>query len=106
MRPNAPDFPHCSANARRDEIAGRLQARVKGHGGDAEKSGTTLGGAKRWFDNLKHKMTGTDASIIAEVEAGEDHVKEVYQKVILDVELSDPIRAAHDQKRDLKHASE
>jgi uncharacterized protein (TIGR02284 family) len=101
----------------RNEIAGRLQTRVKNHGGDPEMSGTTLGAAKRSFDNLKHKMTGTDASIIAEVEAGEDHVKEVYQKVILDIELSDPIRAAiesefaqiqaaHDQIRDLKHAAE
>jgi uncharacterized protein (TIGR02284 family) len=51
---------------------------VKSHGGDPEKSRTTLGATKRWFDNLKHKMTGTDASVIAEVEAGEDHVKEVY----------------------------
>jgi uncharacterized protein (TIGR02284 family) len=84
---------------------------VKSHGGDPEKSGTTLGAAKRWFDSLKHKMTGTDASI------SEDHVKDVYQKVILDIELSDPIRtaiasesaqiqAAHGQIRDLKHAAE
>jgi uncharacterized protein (TIGR02284 family) len=101
--------------AQRNEIAGRLQTRVKSHGSDPEKTGTTLGAAKRSFDNLKHMMTGTDASIIAEVEAGEDHVKEVYQKVILDIELSDPIRTAiesefaqiqdtPDQIRDLKHA--
>jgi uncharacterized protein (TIGR02284 family) len=100
----------------RNEIAGRLRTRVKSHGGDPEKSGTTLGASKRWFENLKHNMSGTDASIIAEVEAGEDHVKEVYHKVTLDVELSDPIRiaiesefaqilAAHDEMRDLKHAA-
>jgi uncharacterized protein (TIGR02284 family) len=102
--------------AQRHEIAQRLQARVKSHGGDPEETGTTLGAAKRWFGDLKQKMTGTDASIIAAVEAGEDHVKEVYQKVVLDEELSDPIRTAvesefaqiqanHDEVRDLKHAT-
>ena len=102
--------------AQRHDIAERLQARVKAHGGDPEKSGTALGAAKRWFDGLKQKMTGDDASIIAAVEAGEDHVKEVYQKVVLDEELSAPIRTAvesefaqiqanHDEMRDLKHAT-
>jgi len=58
-------------------------------------------------------MAGDDASIIAAVEAGEDHVKEVYQKVVLDTELSDPIRiavesefaqikATHDEKHEPK----
>jgi uncharacterized protein (TIGR02284 family) len=103
--------------AQRKQIAWRLQTRVKSHGGDPEMSGTTLGAAKRWFDNLKHKVAGTDASIIAEVEVGEDHVTELYRKVILDNEVSDPIRtmvesefvqiwAGHDQIRDLKHAAE
>ena len=102
--------------AQRHEIAERLQARVKAHGGDPEKSGTTLGAAKRWFDSLKQKMGGDDASIIAAVEAGEDHIKEVYQGVITDKELSDPIRTAvesefvqieanHDEMSALKHAT-
>jgi uncharacterized protein (TIGR02284 family) len=100
----------------RFDIAERLQARVKAHGGDPEDSGTTLGAAKRWFDSLKQKMGGDDASVIAAVEAGEDHVKEVYQEVITDNELSDPIRTAvqsefaqiqanHDEMRDLKRAT-
>ena len=102
--------------AQRHEIAQRLQARVKAHGGGSMETGSTVGAVNRWFDNLKQMMTGTDASIIAAVEAGEDHVKEVYQKVVLDEELSDPIRAAveseiaqiqvnHDEMRDLKHAT-
>ena len=78
----------------RHDIAERLQARVKSLGGDAEKSGSTLGAAERWFVNLKQKMSGTDASIIAAVEAGEDHVKVAYQQVITDGELADPIRMA------------
>jgi uncharacterized protein (TIGR02284 family) len=106
----------CQRAAQRNEIAERLQARVKAHGGDPEKTGTTLGAAKRWFDSLKQKMSGDDASIIAAVEAGEDHIKEVYQDVMTDEELSDPIRMAvetefvqieanHDEMRNLKHAT-
>ena len=102
--------------AQRHDIAERLQARVKGLGGDAEKSGSTLGAAGRWFASLKQKMAGADASIIAEVEAGEDHVKEAYQKVITDGELSDPVRMAvesefaqiqanHDEMSKLKHGT-
>jgi uncharacterized protein (TIGR02284 family) len=102
--------------AQRQEIAERLQARVKAHGGDPEKSGTTLGAAKRWFDSLKQKMAGDDAAIVEAVEAGEDHIKDAYQEVVMDKELSDPIRMAvetefaqiqdnYDEMRDLKHAS-
>jgi uncharacterized protein (TIGR02284 family) len=61
-------------------------------------------------------MGGDDASIIAAVEAGEDHIKEVYQEVVTDKELSDPIRTAvesefvqieanHDEMSALEHAT-
>jgi uncharacterized protein (TIGR02284 family) len=76
--------------ALRHEIAERLQARVKTLGGDENAHGTT----RRWFANLRQKMVGDDTSLIAEVEAGERHVSEAYQKVVLDGELSDPVRAA------------
>jgi uncharacterized protein (TIGR02284 family) len=99
------------------DIAQRLQARVKSLGGDPEESGTTRGAAERWFANLKEKMVGTDASIVAEVEARKDHVKDAYQKVITDGELSDPIRTAveseftqiqsnHDEMSKLKHGTD
>jgi uncharacterized protein (TIGR02284 family) len=39
-------------------------------------------------------MSGSDPSIIAEVEAGESHMADVYQKIVLDEELSDPVRTA------------
>jgi uncharacterized protein (TIGR02284 family) len=102
--------------AQRYDIAQRLQARVKSLGGDPDESGSTLGAAEHWFADLKQKMVGTDASIIAEVEAGEDHVKEAYQQVITDAELSDPVRTAveseftqiqanHDEMSKLKHGT-
>ena len=88
---------------------------MKAHGGDPGETGTTLGAAKRSFDGLKQKMTGDEASIISAVEAAEDHMKEIYQKVVLDKELSDPVRTAvesefaqiqvgHREMRDLKQA--
>ncbi len=77
--------------AQRQDIAQRLQARVKSLGGDAEQSGTAYGSAKRRFGNLRK---GGDTSVISELEAGEDHVSKAYQQVVLDVELSDPVRAA------------
>ena len=100
----------------RHDIAERLQARVKGLGGEAEKSGSMLGAAGRLFANLKQSMAGTDASIIAAVEAGEDHVKAAYQQVITDGELSDPVRMAvesefaqiqsdHDETSKLQHGT-
>jgi uncharacterized protein (TIGR02284 family) len=101
--------------SQRSEIAERLQARVKSLGGDPERSGTTLGATHRFFASLKLKIAGSEASIIAEVEAGEDHVKEVYQEVVEDEELSDPVRiavesefaqiqASHDQMSALKES--
>jgi uncharacterized protein (TIGR02284 family) len=102
--------------SQRHDIAERLQARVKSLGGDADKSGSMLGAAERLFANLKQKLTGTDASIIAAVEAGEDHVKAAYQQVITDGELSDPVRMAvesefaqiqanHDEMNKLQHGT-
>jgi len=67
------------------------------------------------FAGLKQKMGGSEASIIAAVEECEDHVKDAFNKVMTDGELSDPVRMAvesefaqikanHDEMRDLKHA--
>ena len=100
----------------RHDIAERLQARVKSLGGEAEKSGSTLAAAERLFADLKQKLTGTDASIIAAVEAGEDQVNAAYQHVITDGERSDPVRMAvetefaqiqanHDEMSKLKHGT-
>ena len=78
----------------RHDMVQRLQARVKSLGGNAEENGTTVAAAGRWFALLKQKMSGSDESIIAGVEAGEDNVKKAYQRVITDGELSDPVRTA------------
>ena len=80
MKPGAPGLRLCSV--------------IVVFSGMISLGGSTLGAAARLFANLKQKLTGTDASIIAAVEAGEDHVKAAYQQVITDGELSDPLRMA------------
>jgi uncharacterized protein (TIGR02284 family) len=90
-----------------------LQAEVVRLGGQPDGAGTLAGAAKRWFLGLKNLMTGNDASIVSEVEAGEDHVKSVYETVMQDPDISDSVRlmvvkaygtvrADHDQMRNLK----
>ena len=102
----------------RHDIAERLQTRVNSLAskpGDIAQGDIVQSGKMR-FAGLKQKMGGSEASIIAEVEACEDHVKEVFEKVVLDAELSDPVRmavesefaqikASHDEMRDLKQAT-
>jgi uncharacterized protein (TIGR02284 family) len=90
-----------------------LQAAVLHRGGTPDEAGTTMGAAKRWFVSLKNLMGGSEASIVSEVEAGEDHVKGIYEAAMQDKLISEPvrlivtkaygtIRADHDQMRNLK----
>ena len=101
----------------RQTIVAQLQAEVRRLGGTPEQDGTMLGAAQRWFNTLKNSVVGSEASVIAEVEAGEDHVKEVYEAALADGKLSADIRtkiqaafvsikAGHDQMRDLKKAQQ
>ena len=96
----------------RHDIAERLQTRINSLSG---KPGDTIKPETMRFAGLKQKMGGSEASIIAEVEECEDHVKDAFNKVMTDGELSDPVRMAvesefaqikanHDEMRDLKHA--
>jgi len=100
--------------AARRQIATRLQAEVRRLGGTAEEGGTVMGAAKRWFDNLKNSISGDEASVLSEVEAGEDHLKAAFEIAMHDQKLSvdtqtiiaaayATIAADHDQLRDLKY---
>ena len=65
------------------------------------------------FLNLKNSVTGSDQTIVDEVEAGEDHIKARFEEAlrpqILSASLQEAvttvygvIKADHDQMRDLK----
>jgi uncharacterized protein (TIGR02284 family) len=96
-------------------VVSELQAQVRSLGGDPEDDGSALAGAHRFFMNLRDSVTGTDdKSIIAEVERGEDVIKNSYETALNNGELSPEsrevvqrcyasVREGHDQMRDLKH---
>ena len=98
----------------RNQLTAELQAEVRGLGGKPEDEGAMLASVHRVFLNLKNAVAGSDQSIIAEVEAGEDHIKAKFEAALQHENLSVPvkgvvaklylvIKAGHDQMRELKH---
>lgn len=67
----------------RSQFAGELENCVQRLGkSDPERKGSVSAALHRgWFD-LKEKITGSDESVLNEVERGEDNAKANYQKAI------------------------
>lgn len=97
----------------RNQLTAELQAEVRGLGGEPEDDGTVLASAHRVFLDLKNTVTGSDQSVVSEVEAGEDHIKAKFEEAMRKEHLSAPvkgvvikvyaaIKADYDQMRDLK----
>lgn len=99
----------------RSEVAAQLQSYVRELGGEPTTDGSVLAGAHRMFMNLKSAVTGNDdAAVVAEVERGEDHIKDMFEKAMIDSDISPETRAVidrcyqsvkqgHDQMSNLKH---
>lgn len=99
----------------REKVAEDLRQHVRSLGGDPQDDGSILAGAHRAFMNLRDAVTGTDdEAVIAEVERGEDHIKEKFETALQDGNLStdtrskisecyESVKSGHDQMRDLKH---
>jgi uncharacterized protein (TIGR02284 family) len=102
----------------RDELVEELQAQVRRLGGEPVDDGSLAAGAHRLFVDLRDKISAKDDfGVIAEVERGEDHIKERYEMALQGHDLSAEARqmvtaaqtvvvAGHDQIRDLKHGLE
>lgn len=100
----------------REQVVQKLQQHVTQLGGTAQDSGSVAAGAHRVFMNLRDAVTGRDDdAIIAEVERGEDFIKEKFESAISDNDLGadcrsvivqcyESVRSGHDQMSDLKHA--
>lgn len=100
----------------RQRVVGELENTVRQAGGDPEDSGTFSGAAHRTWLDLRNAVTGTDdKAVIAEVERGEDHLKEKYEEAMERTDLSpqasqtiascyQSVREGHDRVRDLKHS--
>lgn len=99
----------------REEITGRLQSQVRQLGGEPTENGSVAAGAHRLFMNLRDALTSyDDAAVVAEVERGEDHIKNRYETALTDLDLSsetkeligqcfESVKDGHDQMRDLKN---
>lgn len=101
-------------SAQRAKFASELQTTIAKLGGEPSQSGTFAGAAHRGWLNLKAMVSGnTDASIIAECEAGEDAAMKAYKdalakdvptevRSIIEAQFV-KVQATHNTVRDLKH---
>ena len=102
------------AQERKQAITG-LQTAVTALGGNAENDGSVMGSIHRAFQSLREAVsTKDDAAIIAEIERGEDYLKEKFEAALKSDTL-DPtsreavtaawtsVKAGHDEMSQLKH---
>ncbi|WP_219893712.1 ferritin-like domain-containing protein [Aquisediminimonas profunda] len=99
----------------RSRVASLMQAEVERLGGDPEHDSSFLGAAHRTFMNLREMLVARDdVAIIAEVERGEDHIKEKFEEALRDNKISGGTRriieeafasveSGHDRASQLKH---
>ena len=99
----------------RAQIVGRLQQRVRELGGTPEDDGSIKAALHRGWENLRTALSANDdAAVIAEVERGEDYIKEKYEMALSDSDLSPEsltlvrscyqnVREGHDRASQLKH---
>jgi uncharacterized protein (TIGR02284 family) len=99
----------------RQQAVTKLQAAVAAAGGNPEDDGSTLGAMHRVFQSLREAVsTRDDKAIIAEIERGEDYLKEKFETAMNNANLTPEGRAAveaawqsvksgHDEMSALKH---
>lgn len=105
-----------NARAReRQQAITALQAAVASAGGNPEDDGSAMGAVHRFFQSLREAVsTRDDAAIIAEIERGEDYLKEKFETALARADLDPQARAAvetawqsvkagHDEMAALKH---
>jgi uncharacterized protein (TIGR02284 family) len=115
--PRYADLFNARARERQQAITG-LQAAVAAAGGNPEDDGSVMGTVHRAFQSLREVVsTRDDAAIIAEIERGEDYLKEKFEAALRHADLSreardavnkawDSVKAGHDEMSALKHGTE
>ncbi len=99
----------------RRQLVGRLQEHVRQIGGTPNDDGSLKADLHRRFEDLRAALGGGDKAIIAEVERGEDYIKNKYETALNDDRLSpecraiiqegyQSVRAGHDRASQLKHS--
>ena len=100
----------------RQQAVDHLQSAVVAQGGEAQDHGSLLGGIHRAFLSLREAVsTRDDIAIVAEIEHGEDYLKDKFETA-LDSDTLDPgpreavkaawasVKSGHDEMSTLKHA--
>ena len=100
----------------RQQAVDHLQEAVVAQGGEPQENGSLLGGIHRAFLSLREAVsTRDDKAIVAEIEHGEDYLKDKFETA-LDSDTLDPgpreavkaawasVKAGHDEMSGLKHA--
>ena len=114
---NNPQFKTMFAerSQRRMDLGRRLQDEVRSFGGEPETDQSMLGKAHNKFVDLKRAVTsGSDKSVIDEVERGEDVIKAKFEHAVRDDDLPSTVReivttaytsikSDHDEISRLKH---
>ena len=99
----------------RQQVVEELRSEVRRLGGEPETDGSFMGKTHQRWEDLKSAIAGGDEkSIVNEVERGEDYLKEKFETVLKEGDLSgqsravverayQSVRSGHDQISALKH---
>ena len=99
----------------RQQAITHLQAAVAAAGGNPEDDGSMMGAVHRGIQTLREAVsTRDDAAIIAEIERGEDYLKDKFETAMDNVDLEPraldavteawaSVQAGHDEMSQLKH---
>jgi uncharacterized protein (TIGR02284 family) len=99
----------------RQAAVAKLQAVVGAAGGEPHENGSVSGAAHRMFLNLKEAVSGrNDQAIVAEIERGEDYLKDKFNTALTEPNLSpaareavqdawQSVRVGHEEMSALKH---
>lgn len=99
----------------RQQVVEQLRSEVRRLGGEPQADGSFMGKTHQRWEDLKAAIAGGDEKrIVNSVEAGEDYIKEKYETVLNEGNLTgetrsvverayQKIREGHDQMSSLKH---
>jgi uncharacterized protein (TIGR02284 family) len=110
------EFFTTMARDRREAVT-TLQAASRAEGGTPADYGSAAATLHRRIEDLRVALGGGDAAIIKEVERGEDYLKEEFDRVLADDNMSpaamaavreayESVRRGHDKASALKHQLE
>jgi uncharacterized protein (TIGR02284 family) len=87
------DFFLAMARERREAVT-VLQAASRAEGGSPADYGSAAATLHRRIEDLRVALGGGDSAIVAEVERGEDYLKEEFERVLADERMSSAAMAA------------